>query len=89
LLSVQPQARIAATIPCAAAATSAAGASDMRPAMGSATCAISRPSRQTVTPPPSSASRLAASTMSGLEVPTTIMWWLSCATVEATAQGRS
>ena len=86
---MQPQARIAATMPSAAAATSAAGASDISPAIGSRTSASSRPSRQTVTPPPTSPSRFAASAMSAFEVPTTIMWWLSCATVEATAQGTS
>ena len=88
-MSRQPQAAIAATIASAASATSSAGASDMRPAMGSRTSASSLPSRQTVTPPPTSPSRFAASAMSAFEVPTTIMWWLSCATVEATAQGTS
>ena len=88
-MSSQPQAPIAATIRSAASATSAAGASDISPAIGSRTSASSRPSLHTVTPPPTSPSRFAASAMSAFEVPTTIMWWLSCATVEATAHGTS
>ena len=44
---------------------------------------------KTATPPPMSCKRLAAAAISSAEVPTTIRWWLSCATVEATAQGPS
>ena len=53
--------------------------------MGSSTSAISAPSFQTVMPPPTSPSRFAAAAIIARSVPTTIMWWLSCATVEAMA----
>ena len=43
------------------------------------------PSFQTVTPPPTSAQPVRGGGHAGAAVPTTIMWWLSWATVEAMA----
>ena len=84
----QPQARIASTKASAFFATISARSSLISPAIGSSTSASTLPSETTMAPPPTSPSRFAASAISARLVPTTIIWWLSCATVEATAQGR-
>ena len=54
--------------------------------MGSSTSASCRPLLTTTAPPPIFFRMFAAIAMSARLVPTTIMWWLSWATVEATAQ---
>ena len=64
---------IASTMRAALSATISAGSSLMRPAIGSSTSASSLPSETTITPPPTSLSRLAAMAMSSRLVPTTIM----------------
>ena len=78
---------MAATMLSAFAATTSARSSDIRPAIGSSTSASSLPFATT----DDAAADLAAggsrpAPCRRLLVPTTIMWWLSCATVEATAQ---
>ena len=64
-------------------ATARRGASDISPAIGSAIIGdfARRPSRRDAAA--DSASRLAARAIRSRSVPTTMMWWLSWATVEA------
>ena len=85
LFSAQPHSRNPSSTEAAACATSAAGRSDMRPAMGSATLPITLPSATTTCPPPLAASSFTASAICSSSVPATRRLWQSWATVVATA----
>ena len=78
--------------PCAAslharlcATTSASGASESRPAIGSGHSASTRPSSTATIPPPISTSRSIANAMSSSDMPTTTRLWASWATDDASA----
>ncbi len=85
LFSVQPHSRNPRRTLAAATATSEAGRSDIRPAIGSATLPITFPSCTTTWPPPQAATSFTAIAICPSSVPATRRLWQSWATVVAIA----
>ena len=82
---MQPSFAAASMQPRLAATTSSSGASEIRPATGSASSARTPRSSTTTTPPPISVRRPIARAMSWSSMPTTTMLCASWAKVEASA----
>ena len=86
--SVHPSSAAASMQPRLASTTSASGASEMIPAIGSGSSARTPRSSTTTTPPPISDDRAIARAMSWSSTPTTTMLCASCENVEARAPER-
>jgi hypothetical protein len=86
--SVHPSLAAASMQPRLASTTSASGASEMIPAIGSGSSARTPRSSTTTTPPPISDNRAMARAMSWSSTPTTTMLCASCENVEARAPER-